>query len=405
MEPRTATVMPWLRYAVDSLFADGRWKELKRVVRRCLTASRQPKQQCSDCYLHLICCNQLTYGYPAGMLNEPSVNRRSQSPPRMELGSFYYYSMVSINFATTRRINIAMIDLHNDALLELPKGKLLTYLRQAKISGVDEIWLSVWTTELKDPLAIITKKKALLNEINSDHAYPICHLHIEDAWFLTEDNINQLIALQPHSVGLTWNKANKLAGGAHSRGKITPWGYQVIKRLEAANIQIDTAHLNRRSFWQFTQVTTRPLVCTHTAFTAIHHHPRNLTKKQIHTIIKSGGMIGLALVPKFLTKNTTSCDIFDLIKHINYFNRHFDNHALHWGTDFYGTKQLPNHIKGYQDLHHLLKTQIIGYSILHQPIIAYQLGNPTAPRRLLITAGMHAREWISSLALQTWLNH
>ncbi len=32
--PRTATVMPWLRYAVDSLFANGRWKELKRVVRR-----------------------------------------------------------------------------------------------------------------------------------------------------------------------------------------------------------------------------------------------------------------------------------------------------------------------------------------------------------------------------------
>ncbi len=298
-----------------------------------------------------------------------------------------------------------MIDLHNDALLELPKGKLLTYLHRAKMSGVDEIWLSVWTTELKDPLTIIAQKKAILDQIAGNPLYPICRLHVEDAWFLSEENINQLIALQPHSVGLTWNQANKLAGGAHSRGKITPWGYQVIKRLEAANIQIDTAHLNRRSFWQFAKVTTRPLVCTHTAFTAIHHHPRNLTKKQIHTIIKSGGMIGLALVPKFLTKNTTSCDIFDLIKHINYFNRHFDNHALHWGTDFHGTKQLPNHIKGYQDLHHLLKTQIIGYSVLHQPIIAYQLGNPTAPRRLLITAGMHAREWISSLALQTWLNH
>ena len=32
-----------------------------------------------------------------------------------------------------------------------------------------------------------------------------------------------------------------------------------------------------------------------------------------------------------------------------------------------------------------------------------QIGNPTASQRILITAGMHAREWITSLALQNWL--
>ena len=58
-----------------------------------------------------------------------------------------------------------MIDLHNDALLELPTNKLLPYLRQAKNQGVNEIWLSVWTTELKDPLTTISKKRAVLNKI------------------------------------------------------------------------------------------------------------------------------------------------------------------------------------------------------------------------------------------------
>ena len=136
-----------------------------------------------------------------------------------------------------------MIDLHNDALLKLPPQKLLPYLRRAKAAGVDEIWLSVWTTELKDPLAVITKKQTILNQIAGDPEYPLCRLHIEDAWFATPDNIDKLIVLHPHSVGLTWNAANNLAGGAHSKSGITPWGYQVIKRLEAAGIQIDTAHL------------------------------------------------------------------------------------------------------------------------------------------------------------------
>ena len=340
------------------------------------------------------------------MLNEPSVNRRSQSPPRNRTDfyrSHHYYTMFRVNFATVCRIIIVVIDLHNDALLELPPQKILSYLRQAKAMSVDEIWLSVWTTELKDPLTVIAKKQALLNKIKNNPQYPICQLHIEDAWFLTPDNLEKLVDLHPHSVGLTWNTANNLAGGAHCRGGITPWGYQVIKRLETAGIQIDTAHLNRRSFWQFTRVTTLPLICTHTAFNAVHHHPRNITNRQIRAIIKSGGIVGLALVPKFLTKTPISCSIYDLIKHISYFKRHFKAFQLRWGTDFYGTQTLPANIKNYADLTNLLQTKIIGYSVLHQPIIALQIGRTTAPRRLLITAGMHAREWIGSLALQNWL--
>ncbi len=297
-----------------------------------------------------------------------------------------------------------MVDLHNDALLKLTPENLLTYLRQAKLDGCDEIWLSVWTTELNDPLSVISAKKALLDSIANDPQYPICRLHIEDSWFITPDNLNQLITLNPHSIGLTWNNANKIAGGAHSHQGITAFGYQVIKQLEAAKIQIDTAHLNRRSFWQFTRVTTRPIVCTHTAFNAVRQHPRNLTNRQIKAIIQSGGQIGLALVPKFLTKHTTSCGIYDIIKHIFYFKTHFKA-TLNWGTDFYGTDQLPVHITNYHHLTHLMHAQIIGQSVLHQPIIAFQLGSLTAPHRLFITAGMHAREWISSLALQTWLQN
>ena len=337
------------------------------------------------------------------MLNEPSANRRSQSPPQEDFPVQDHYITFVDNFATTPNINIIVIDLHNDALLELPANKLLPYLRQTKLHGVDEIWLSVWTTELKDPLPIITKKRALLNKIDGNPKYPICRLHIEDAWFLTMENIDKLIALKPHSVGLTWNNANNLAGGAHSKTSITPLGYQVIKQLENAGIQVDTAHLNRRSFWQFARITTRPIICTHTAINAVHRHPRNLTNSQIRKITKSGGFIGLALVPQFLTHTTTSCSYITLYKHILYYKNHFRTTTLHWGTDFYGTQYLPQGIKNYQDIYHILNSKVIGYSILKKPIIAFQIGNSTASQRILITAGMHAREWITSLALQNWL--
>ncbi len=296
-----------------------------------------------------------------------------------------------------------MIDLHNDALLELPPEKLLPYLRQIKKQGVDEVWLSVWTTELNDPLAVIAAKKIILDKIKNNPKYPLCRLHIEDAWFLTMENVECLVALHPHSVGLTWNYANNLAGGAHSHQGITPLGYKIIEYLESAGIQIDTAHLNRRSFWQFARFTTRQMICTHTALNAICRHRRNLTNRQIHAIIQSGGCIGLALVPEFLTRAPISCGCYDITNHIDYFKKHFSAATMHWGCDFFGTENLPAGIKNYLDLAQLLNTQIVGYSVLKKPILAYQIGNPNAKNRLLITAGMHAREWITSLALQTWL--
>lgn len=288
-----------------------------------------------------------------------------------------------------------MIDLHNDALLALPASKLRTYLQKAKSDGVSEIWLSVWTTRLPDPMATIKVKKRLIDKLNRDSAYPVCRLHIEDAWFLTPDNLEAFLKLRPHSVGLTWNAANSLAGGAKSRRGITRWGYQVIKALEDAGIQIDTAHLNRRSFYQFARVTTQPMLCTHTALNTLCHHPRNLTNRQVRTIIKSGGTVGLCLVPKFLTKNTTHCGFCDFVKHYLYFIKHFGRQHLQIGTDFCGTDTLPDGVRDYHDLQYLDSINIIGYSVLHRPLIAYLFGEPSAKQRLLITGGMHAREWLT----------
>ena len=288
-----------------------------------------------------------------------------------------------------------MIDLHNDALLALPPAKLRTYLQQAKCDGVTEIWLSVWTTRLPDPITTIKAKKRLLDKLAGDPAYPVCRLHIEDAWFLTTENLDDFIKLQPHSVGLTWNAANALAGGAHSHRGITPWGRQVIAALESAGIQIDTAHLNRRSFYQFARITTRPMVCTHTALNAIHRHPRNLTNRQIRTIVKSGGTVGLCLVPDFLTSNTTYCGFYDYLKHYLYFIKHFGREHLRIGTDFCGTDTLPDGLDNYRALQGLENAQIIGSSVLRRPLIAYQFGNSSACKRVLITGGMHAREWLT----------
>jgi membrane dipeptidase len=225
-----------------------------------------------------------------------------------------------------------LFDLHNDALLELPPDELRAYLRAADPNI--KINLSIWTTRLPDPMATIAERKPLVGNHN---------LHIEDAWFLTPKNIDRFIGFAPFSVGLTWNDENAIAGGAHSPAGITEWGHKVIEKLENAGIQIDTAHLNRRSFWQFARVTKRPILCTHTAFNAVTGHLRNLTDFQVKKIIASNGLIGLTFVRQFLSKSPNKCGIANAVKHILHYQK-IDPECRHLGigTDFYGTDPVPN---------------------------------------------------------------
>jgi len=224
-----------------------------------------------------------------------------------------------------------MIDLHNDAIICLSPKRFSKYIKRARKAGVETILISVWTTEMQDPLQEIRKYKKMLSEG--------LLLHIEDAWFVTEDNIEELIELQPFSVGLTWNKNNALAGGAYDDGGLTELGKFVVDKLIAAGIYIDLAHLNRRSFFEVPQ----KLLCTHTCFAEVHQHPRNLDREQIQAIVDAGGIIGLTLVNEFLGGQ-------GIHAHIKYFRDNFGEGNLAIGTDFFGTTDLPKGLRNYRSL-------------------------------------------------------
>ncbi|MDR1917734.1 MAG: membrane dipeptidase [Christensenellaceae bacterium] len=290
-----------------------------------------------------------------------------------------------------------IFDLHNDALLELPEDELLKYLQQIQTDGVKQICLSVWTTEIgkckiadakladceiTDPMTVIKTKRRFLDSIKVcaginelanvenranikefgnvenrtaiPQCMPQCFLHIEDAHFLTPQNIDEFISLKPVTVGLSWNDENALVGGANSNAGITRWGYEAIKKLEDAGIQIDTAHLNRQSFWQFAAITTKPILCTHTCFDAVHPHQRNLTDEQIMAVIKSGGLIGLTFVRQFLCSDTISCSSYDITNHIlHYLTIDPNGEHLAIGTDYYGTNPVKG-IETYADFSNLI---------------------------------------------------
>jgi membrane dipeptidase len=246
---------------------------------------------------------------------------------------------------------IRLIDLHNDAITTLSPKRFLKYVARAERFGVRAILVSVWTTEIPDPLHRIREVRQFINGINSDVNLL---LHIEDAWFVNEGNIDELIALRPFSVGLTWNAGNNLAGGALSSGTLTPLGVSAIRKLTSAGIRIDLAHLNRQSFFKVAAESGAPLFCSHTCFDQVCPHPRNLDRKQIQAIVDSDGVIGMTLAGKFLRAEGRA-GMRDVYRHIKFFIDNFGDCNLCIGTDFHGTRNLPRGLRDYRDFRRFRK--------------------------------------------------
>ena len=254
-----------------------------------------------------------------------------------------------------------LTDTHNDLLTALPYNKQIKFICNLS-KNVKAINLAVFTTHKNLGINKIKKHKQKLLTLQKLTNTNLL-FSVEDIGSIPPYKIDELIKLKPFCVSLTWNLKNCYAGGALSTNGITKCGKQAIKKLEENNILIDTAHLNRKSFWQFAKLTTKPLLCTHCNINALHKHPRNLTNKQIKKVVDSNGFIGLTLYKNFISNNKINSK--HIAKQIDYLIKKFGYKNFGFGTDFFGInkKDLPTNIKCYADFSQIsTELKNMGYS-------------------------------------------
>ena len=250
-------------------------------------------------------------------------------------------------------------DLHNDYFTKFKTtNKQQNYLNNSNTIAKN-IATVVWTSEFDTDKSIQVLNQA--NQFCKNNSGTF--LAVEDMHFLNKNNIYEVINMHPRYAGLTWNSYNNLAGGAYSTETFTPFGKYAVNMLENNDITIDTAHLNEKSFMDFMYITTKPILCSHTASYQINSHPRNLKDYQIRIIADTGGLVGLCLVSDFLS-GKRQCTLDDYVVHIDYLVNKFGIDYFAIGTDFNGTKHLPKGIYDYKSLQDALSLKLInlGYT-------------------------------------------
>jgi microsomal dipeptidase-like Zn-dependent dipeptidase len=109
------------------------------------------------------------------------------------------------------------------------------------------------------------------------------------------ENLDRLHAAGFRMAGLTHFFDNELAGSMHGKAKggLTPFGAEIVRRMEARGMIVDIAHASPAAVDQILKMARRPVVSSHGGVQATCKVNRNLTDAQIRGIAATGGLVGI----------------------------------------------------------------------------------------------------------------
>jgi len=130
---------------------------------------------------------------------------------------------------------------------------------------------------------------------------------------MIEDRLDYLDSLHQRGakyLTLTWNNSVSWATSATDetnparaedrRIGLSEFGRELIRHMNAIGMMVDLSHVGRQTFYDVLDVTTKPVLVTHSNAYALAPHPRNLHDDQIEAIRENGGVIGINFYSGFV---------------------------------------------------------------------------------------------------------
>ncbi len=131
------------------------------------------------------------------------------------------------------------------------------------------------------------------------------------------------------------------AKGAETHGGVSPFGAEVIREMNRLGIMVDLSHAHERSFYDALDISSKPIVCSHSSARALCDHPRNLTDDQMRALARKGGVCQITLYPGFLSARPSEADICQAMAHLDHAISIMGIDHVGLGTDFDGDGGVP----------------------------------------------------------------
>ena len=117
---------------------------------------------------------------------------------------------------------------------------------------------------------------------------------------------------------LTYNPANAVGDGSmapQNRG-ITPFGRELIERLNEERVMVDLSHSGEKTCLEAARLSKQPISINHTGCRALTDLPRNKTDAELRLVAERGGFVGIYFMP-FLNPSSKATAA-DVVAHIDH---------------------------------------------------------------------------------------
>jgi len=245
------------------------------------------------------------------------------------------------------RMNSSSYDF--DLPVEIPQDFALS-TTESMIKILNEIIL-----KSKGKIVLCKKGSEIVKSIKDEKIAIILHIEGAEAIDNKFESLDRLYSLGLRSIGLVWSRKNIFATGvpfsypsSPDRGDgLTSLGKELVGLCDFKNILIDLSHLNEKGFWDVANLSTQPLIATHSNSHFITNHSRNLTNEQLTTIKESKGIVGINFATAFLRNDgqmRTDTDLQFIIDHFEHMLKYLGEDGIVIGSDFDGAL-VPDEIK------------------------------------------------------------
>lgn len=143
-------------------------------------------------------------------------------------------------------------------------------------------------------------------------------------------------------ITLCHNGDNDICDSARTtetHGGLSPFGREVVREMNRQGMLVDLSHAHERSFWDALELSSSPIVCSHSNCRALCDHPRNLHDSQMRALAERGGVMQLTLYHGFLGEGDVSID--DFFRHLAHAIDIMGIDHVGIGTDFDGDGGVP----------------------------------------------------------------
>ena len=197
-------------------------------------------------------------------------------------------------------------------------------------------------------IKVVRDSQELHSCIDNDILAAVLHLEGAEPILPSLDNLDYFYQRGMRSLGITWSRPNAFGYGVPFKYPSSPdtgpgltkAGKDLVKACNDLGILIDLAHLNEKGFWDTAELSSAPLVSSHTAACSLIPKARNLTDEQLKAIAETNGVAGIIFSVNDLDgakRPKKDAPIQSIVRHIRYIADLIGPAHVAFGSDLDGT--------------------------------------------------------------------